>query len=254
MCRIILNHQNQEFVKNELEESYRQNPDGTGLYYWDDKVKEPIIKKWAKNTKFEEIWKEVSKLHRNKNYTNVNIHFRFGTSGGIGPNQTHPIEMDNKIFMMHNGVCQEFVWNNDKFSDTQCMAYWLNELLRMKHIKKLSELAEDEMLFSYIEYKFSGSKVVLMQEDKVLIFNEDLGEWKNGIWRSWKEYQYYGYESMIKVQDYLIQYKDKEKNNKVETHVIYYCSNETAAIRRFEIAKPNCEIISIEPIEEYNFN
>jgi hypothetical protein len=73
---------------------------------------------------------------------------------------------------------------NSNISDTRFTAMWINEM----------GFAIDEMncngyVKKLLSSKFSGSKVLVVENEKFTIINEDLGEWVGNIWRSWKEWK-----------------------------------------------------------------
>lgn len=189
MCVIVHNWFNFKFKKQELENFYFNNPDGTGLYYYNTNTKKETIKKWPKGTPFNDIWAVVNNLYRHNQIRNVALHFRYSTSGGDGYEQTHPIKVNNKICLMHNGVAPQFEWDKDVMSDTQCIAFWFNNMFNKIGIKSLTQFNDFEI--QRFKNTFQFNKLLLLEADKFRIINEELGEWRDGIWYSFKSYSYY---------------------------------------------------------------
>jgi predicted glutamine amidotransferase len=169
MCRILFKKDNTIlFDKVELEESYRSNPDGTGLLYYDSVADKMVVKKWLSKTPFETIYKKIQEVESMPNAKCVGVHFRIGTSGGKGIEQIHPIHIDGDKYLFHNGVCREFEVNNNA-SDTQWIAWFLKD--------KKFELKEiDNEINKHIyENIFSGNKLLIVEKDKFKFVNEGLG-------------------------------------------------------------------------------
>lgn len=188
MCRILFNPKNKPFDRDELKFSYQANPDGTGLYYYDKDLNKAFVHKWLLGTDFDIIWKTVSELSLNKAICNVAIHFRFATSAGKTKAQIHPIKVNNTLYLLHNGICSRFDLDPTVMSDTQTMAFWFKCLnFNLKQLKAKKH-------HTYLNNVFSGNKLLLVDKDDYLIINSDLGEWKDGIWRSWRQDSWYGWE------------------------------------------------------------
>lgn len=204
MCRILFKRDNSAlFNKQELEDSYKLNSDGTGLIYFDPADEQLHVQKFIKGTDFEEIYKYVQQVEQKKNIKNIGIHFRFGTGGGLGIDQVHPIQVKDDMWIMHNGVSGTFDVDNANASDTQWMAYWLKN--NNFHLENLKD-PKAQKIYNNI---FSGNKVLVFEKDQYKFINEDLGNWdKDGIWRSWNAGSYYGWE-----QKYEDEYKTYINND-----------------------------------------
>ena len=188
MCRILFKENNNLlFDKKELEESYKSNPDGTGIIYYDPADSLLKVKKFIKGTEFEKIYKYIKTVEKNKTYKNIAVHFRFGTGGGLGIEQIHPIKIRENMYLIHNGVSHTFDIDNQNASDTQWMARWLN-----KNNFALDSLNDPDNKKIYDKI-FSGNKLLIMEGDKYKFINEDLGRWDKGIWKSWQDGSKYGW-------------------------------------------------------------
>lgn len=189
MCRILFKRTNfVQFDKNELKESYTYNPDGTGIIYFDPTDEQLHVQKFIKGTDFEEIYKYVQEVEQKKNISNIGIHFRFGTGGGLGIDQVHPIKVRNDLYIMHNGVCREFDIDTSVASDTQWMAYYL------KKIGFSLDMLNDPKQQQIYNNIFAGNKLLIMNKGDFKFINENLGNWKDGIWRSYQPNSHWGWE------------------------------------------------------------
>ena len=186
MCVIVHNWFNKQFNKEEMQHFYELNNDGTGLYYYNMNTGKVTIKKWPRETTFNEIWQTLNSLYKHKQIRNVAVHFRYSTSGGEGERQIHPMKMSNGMYLMHNGVLPAFEFDTRIMSDTQVMAFWLDNVFDKKNIKDLSDISFE---FSQeLENVFQYNKVLLLHKQCFRILNQNLGEWRNDIWYSCKSY------------------------------------------------------------------
>ena len=179
MCRILFKRDNQnKFDKDELKRSYETNPDGTGILYYDASQDKMVVHKWLADTKFEDIYKYLSEVEKNPDAKNIAIHFRIGTSGEKGFNQIHPQHIKNDMYLFHNGIMRQFDVS-EKESDTQWMAKWLADTNF-----SFDKLENPEYRKIY-ENIFSSNKLLIIEKDKFVFLNEDLGQWDKGVWKSW---------------------------------------------------------------------
>lgn len=187
MCRILVRPDGctTPFIKKELEQHYKSNPHGTGLYYLDKTLHKPVVLKWVEKTDFDTIWKTVDRLQKRKNVGLMAIHFRFATSLCKTIEQVHPVKVANNFYLMHNGFCNNFNVDPEHVSDTQVMGWWFKQLgLTFSDCKEPGAV-------KFLSSKFFGNKLVLLSDNDYQIINDHLGEWKNGIWQSWKDHQSY---------------------------------------------------------------
>lgn len=188
MCRILFKPNNTVLFNREiLRESYQINPDGSGLIYYDESSHKMIAQKWMPGTDFEEIYRSIAEVESNVTAKNVAVHFRIGTSGGKGEEQIHPMHVKDQMYLLHNGICVDFEFDPEIMSDTQLIAFWFKcldvSVLKMK----------DRLALKYLNEKFVGNKLIIIEGNDYVIVNEALGCWTNGIWQSWIE----GYQSTI---------------------------------------------------------
>lgn len=161
--------------KARLRESFTANPDGAGFAYHDGQ--RVVIKKgfftwssfWAayKNT----ITAEMPAL----------IHFRIATVGGKTKTNCHPFSLGNGA-LMHNGPClnRTRCAGDLQRSDSMQFAQDFIRGLTSTQVERIKPMIE----------VFAGTeKVVMMFDDgKTVICNEEQGHWDSGCW--WSNHSY----------------------------------------------------------------
>lgn len=106
------------------------------------------------------------------------IHFRFATQGVVCAEQAHPYEVSPDVWLMHNGGFDVEITHKEK-SDTWHFAKMLSEIVAGGWLRTpaMDHLLEYAMIGSY-------NRLVVMDRDGFLIFNEDSGEYWNQVWYS----------------------------------------------------------------------
>jgi glutamine amidotransferase len=121
------------------------------------------------------------------------LHYRIGTNGANTPENTHPWNIDANAALVHNGIIG-----------------WLSGDKNVSDSKKLSEYMvnyqwHDSRWRKILEHAIGHNKVVILDaisppidlvpsldsndDNRMVILNESLGVWDNGIW-----YSNYGYK------------------------------------------------------------
>lgn len=184
MCIIILNKKgllSKETIKN----CWENNSDGAGMMYSINNKLE-IFKELKNFNKFYNHYVEVRKEYPKKY---IGLHFRIATHGLVNEENLHPYEINENLYVMHNGIITiNSNYNNVHLSDT---AIFVNDIL-----KKLPEdfLYQDhlvELIRGYID----NSKLLFMDnKGKAWILNSDLGEWTKDNWFSNNTYKFSSYK------------------------------------------------------------
>jgi hypothetical protein len=165
-------------TKKIMKTCFINNPHGAGIAYASDNNKEVIVEKGFFH--FRKFWHRLQELQINRTML---IHFRVATSGVIDKINCHPWRIDDKHALIHNGVVQHKIGLDSKdFSDTG---------LFVEHVLKPTFQKNNKVWKSY-SYKWILEKamgknnkfVIIDNKENVVIFNEDEGEWHNGIWFS----------------------------------------------------------------------
>lgn len=237
MCIAIYQKENNPIKKETLETCFDNNPDGSGFVYRESVNSKPICKKGY--FKFEEFYSEYKEI---KNFEAL-LHFRIATSGKLNEANCHPFQVNDKHYLIHNGVLHGFPYTK-KRSDTN---YLSNILLKdiditNKHFQLILENA------------IGDNKIVVMPYRKeCFILNEDLGNWVNGNWFSndsyqtckWLNYSSFPYSVHSTTKDETTkEYLEKQKLD-------YYLPSELETIyERY----PEMEYLSVEEMEDSLFN
>ena len=180
MCLGIYQPIGKTVTKDHLENGFKNHGDGCGIV-WAEGGKLHVKKGVGK--KFEEFYADYEAV---KQYPCL-IHFRKSTSGKIDEANCHPfIFNEGKLAAIHNGVLN--IKCNDKdFSDTyHFVTLVLDPLIRKYHIP-----VNDGSLNYLICTSIGSDKLAVMDGNgKTYIFNEEKGNWDEGIWYSNTSYKY----------------------------------------------------------------
>lgn len=224
MCILILKKAGYKLPKrNILKNCYDNNDDGCG-YAFSDK-KQIHIKKgfFDFNDFYNSITKDFKKY--NLKESNVLLHFRISTSGGINENKTHPFILTNKSKVInrykkeiittdpvvgHNGIFSDYVFKNN-LSDTQ------NFIINFLYPIYNSNL-KDNIKNYLIKNEISTSKLIILESDGSV---KTYGNFniENGVLYSNTSYKqkYYYTNYSYNYNDYDFKdYKIKEEESKEE--------------------------------------
>ena len=222
MCMIIYKPSNASRpLKRKFKECFKSNSDGAGFMYREtihDLIK---IKKGYMN--FRSLWKDWQKFVEN-DFEAV-VHFRFGTSGEITPENCHPFPITDNEFditildlftdfaMAHNGIITGFIDHNSPYSDTQLFILkGLSHPIIVNNWRKLTvkayiktKITTDRMIFfktgekatmfgDWIEKKglFYSSVNFSWATVGITRTNSDTSKYRNSSYWDWDEY-YNGY-------------------------------------------------------------
>jgi predicted glutamine amidotransferase len=111
------------------------------------------------------------------------IHFRYATHGKIDITNTHPFTIVKGLWMMHNGVMNEFGNMNKEYSDTKnFVEYYLKPIIEKEGVEILKCPEFKETLKRKIGL---GNKLLFIDNEfNITIINEDVGVWREGCWLS----------------------------------------------------------------------
>jgi len=181
MCIIACTPANMRLDKATFDQCWTRNPDGFGLaYLYEGKIR---IKKTMDRHQAWNIYNGVC------NTTTASwkiLHFRIGTHGTKDISNCHPFMIHDDLVFAHNGVIRQIPDCPDKLlSDTQMF----NNLI-LKHLPK--DFYKWEHYRLLIEDYIGYSKLTFLDTDNSLyIYNEDKGEWHDGVWFSNTSYKIY---------------------------------------------------------------
>jgi predicted glutamine amidotransferase len=129
--------------------------------------------------KLYKLYKEANKLN-----TNIVLHFRIATSGGINDYNLHPFKISDDAWFCHNGILDIQVPRESKENDTQI---YNNGIL--KQLPK--EFYKDAGIMQLIRFSIgNGNKFVFLDKlGEYYILNEEAGVWDGECWYSNTSYK-----------------------------------------------------------------
>ena len=210
MCIIATKPKDISISKETLKNCFDNNQDGAGFIF----AHVNILKIRKGFFTFEKFWNSYSEAMINyKNPTSI-IHFRITTHGKTDYSNCHPFLINKELGFAHNGVIS-FVDNDNKKSDTSMF----NDTI-LKNLPK--DFINNSSIFRLIEESIGSSKLAFLTHDgDYLIANEELGQWKDGVWFSNDSFEacnWYGYKDTYVYQPYnrvmMNTYNKKKKKKK----------------------------------------
>jgi len=185
MCIIAYKPKGATLLKSVLKTCYKNNGDGCGIAYPDDKGESMIVQRGMFS--FKELWKMYRDIPKEKP---ILLHFRIGTSGEIDEKNCHPFLIDEKHALVHNGNIESKLDNKDNsVSDTN---HFVEKILRPIFQTKLKKNFWSGFAFKWLMEGAIESKnkmVILAADGHATIYNEQAGEWENEVWFSNKTYK-----------------------------------------------------------------
>lgn len=184
MCIAIYKPANTVIDRETLHRCYLKNRDGCGFAYFTNQGDLRIIKAMDFKS-FYEDYELHSVINSDRPFL---IHFRIATHGTVDLYNCHPFQIDDSHVMIHNGIIHNIRKCPDKLrSDTQM---FVDDILKELPKGWSANFGITNLIEDYI----GSSKVVVLDvNDNVSIYNEQKGEWANGVW-----YSNSGYKEVIK--------------------------------------------------------
>lgn len=181
MCLAI--HKPKGFVvpKDYLRAGFYSNCSGSGFMYHDN-GKLNVVKGLFS---FREFYEQVETAGQENH--DMSFHFRAATHGPVSDENCHPYAMcDGKFAMLHNGIFR-VPMKLQNLSDSGNFAHFILEPAikngSYKDIKKI----HDHPLWGW------GAVVLMSANGEVIIYNEEMGGWDDGVWYSNGAYKYGSY-------------------------------------------------------------
>jgi hypothetical protein len=185
MCIAIYQAPGYRLTESELHNCWENNPDGAGISFF-DRSSEIVIEKTMNRSEFVDLYNKVVKQHGR--YTEMAVHFRIATHGGVNISNCHPFYTpDRTMSVIHNGIIPVlFDSKKDPRSDTRV---FVEEVIP----NMPAGWIDDEQMFNMVENYIGHSKLVVLSEktqNSAYIFNEELGNWSDDakIWFSNRSY------------------------------------------------------------------
>ena len=175
MCLAIYKPADVKIPEDYIRNGWSANSHGAGFAYA-SKGRLKVRKGFMNLGDLLKAWKQA------ENHSAV-LHFRLATHGSRGPTMTHPFSVSDDLAVIHNGILE--IQTTGDNSDTA-------EFVSMI----LSPMAKrDPYFFSRPDVQFMGEAAIrgskfvfLHRSGKSVIWNEDSGHWKDGVWYSNNSY------------------------------------------------------------------
>lgn len=114
MCVIVAMPPGVRPSKEILRNCYDNNPDGWGIMYNGPYNGSPAVWTIKEHSSFDRFWEAFEEV---PNDSTVGVHFRIRTHGPTNKDNCHPFEVNNGLWLMHNGVIPVET-PNKSYSDT----------------------------------------------------------------------------------------------------------------------------------------
>jgi hypothetical protein len=176
VCLLIHKSANAVIPEALLESAAGFNPHGFGLMAFDD-ADEIVVHRRAHT-----VIEELQALSRDYRERECVIHLRYGTSGLVDQDNTHPIRITPQIYLAHNGTVN-LSRHVEERSDTW---HLVNDYLRPV-LSRRPELLYDSFFHDLVTaWCGPHNKFVFMdaRTRSTVIVNRDKGVERNGLWLS----------------------------------------------------------------------
>ena len=188
MCIAILNSPNVTFNESTIRNCWNNNRDGGGMIWTDVTTNQLYIYKEIKS--FQSFYNKYLEIRKQNPQSNVVLHFRISTSGGVNETNCHPFQVNKDLAFVHNGVISELNGIDAKRSDTN--------LFNETYLRKLpSDFIYNDAILGLIKRFIGSSKLIFLNAyNEYTIVNEQLGKRDaefEGCWFSNETYKKVSY-------------------------------------------------------------
>jgi hypothetical protein len=168
MCIAILNSPNVTFTQELIRNCWNNNKDGGGMIWTDVKSNQLYIHKEVQS--FQNFYNKYLEIRKENPQSNVVLHFRISTSGGVNETNCHPFQVNKDLAFVHNGIISELNGIDAKKSDTN--------LFNETYLRKLpSDFIYNDAILKLIQKFIGSSKLVFLNAyNEYTIINESLGK------------------------------------------------------------------------------
>lgn len=183
------------------------NPDGMGMM-WSENGKLHIVRRRRRLGRF---WQQYRSLHEQGK--DVVVHFRLATHGTTGVENVHPVQVNEQLAFVHNGVLFGYS-DADERSDTRQFSDTV-----LRHLP--SDWYKRNDSWEWVSYLTTGSRLIFLDAEGVVkIMHEKMGDWIGGNWYSntWFKWPVtFGYSGYT--DSCAIKYNDRRSSSNLETTV-----------------------------------
>lgn len=177
MCQAIVKPEGLRVPEETLRNAWRDNTDGAGFAVLQD-GQVTIYKGYFKFRKFYKAYRKFEKYP-------CLIHFRYATHGVHDAENCHPFKVSDDTAMIHNGILSKFLPSAlEKRSDTRVLVEEHITPCVVRSGLTAYEFLNNEGVRYLIEGLIPGNKLAFLSPSGFTIYNERLGQWKDGIWYS----------------------------------------------------------------------
>lgn len=176
MCLAIYKPAGKAIPEEHFEEAFFTNSDGAGYTYVDDDGKVRYAKGFFTYDEFIKHYNQFVKPHHE-----ALIHFRYATVGEKTTDNCHPFPAGYGGMMVHNGPQIRKLGDNET-SDSREFAERILSRFDKEDLEEMREVLE-----GYLDF----NKVAVLYPTGVVILNEKLGIWEDGVWYSNDGYKSY---------------------------------------------------------------
>jgi glutamine amidotransferase len=194
MCLALYKPAKAKLNQDEMRTAFKANPDGAGFAYYDPALKRVVIQRGYFS--FDELWADLVPIMDDN--CPLILHFRWATHGDVNVENCHPFMLSDGA-LIHNGIITgmgtstykskyytppvgqcETECSDDRSDTREFVEDYLCDM-GMPDLRAAKKL---------IEHTIGYSKLVTIHNDgSVIIFNEDMGHWRNGVWYSNDSYK-----------------------------------------------------------------
>ncbi len=174
MCIIACTPAGLKLDKGTFDRCWDKNPDGFGMaYLWNGTIR---IKKTMDKKEAWQIYRGVCQ-HSMDSWKI--LHWRIGTHGVKDINNCHPFMVHDNLVFAHNGIinaapqCPDGVKSDTQMFNDLILKFLPLDFYKYSHYKILLE-----------EFIGHSKLTFLDTENKLYIFNQEKGEWHDGVWFS----------------------------------------------------------------------
>lgn len=175
MCLAIYAPKGKQISHRLIKRAWQSNPHGAGLMYGDGE--KLYVYHFPKSER--QLWDFYQKLTGGKSQQhNMVFHFRYATHGMRCAENLHPMLVNDRLGVVHNGIIPIKGTANDWRSDTRI---FVEDFLTTFD----PSFYKDSAVCATIAGLIAGSKLIFLDaEGNHSIVNEHLGMWKDGVWYS----------------------------------------------------------------------
>lgn len=194
MCLALYKPAKAKLNQDEMRTAFAANPDGAGFAYYDPSLRRVIIQRGYFT--FDTLWTDLQPIMEDN--CPLILHFRWATHGEVNVENCHPFQLSDGA-LIHNGIITGMGTSYSKYytppkgdCDTACSDDRSDTREFVEDY--LADMGVLELIAAkkLIEHTIGYSKLVTIHNDgSVLIFNEQMGHWRNGVWYSNDSYKPY---------------------------------------------------------------